>query len=70
MRYFRLALALMLFAQAYETQQWFYLLFGLFFLMQALFNLGCGAAGCAARLTTKTKNKNNTSIRVIKNGIC
>lgn len=46
LRYFRLALALMLFMQAYETGQWFYILFGLFFLAQALFNLGCGPAGC------------------------
>jgi VanZ family protein len=53
MRYFRLALALMLFAQAYETQQWFYLLFGLFFLMQALLNLGCGAAGCNVNYKNK-----------------
>lgn len=53
MRYFRLALSLMLFAQAYETEQWFYLLFGLFFLMQALFNLGCGAAGCNVNYKNK-----------------
>ena len=46
MRYFRLAFALFLFFQAYETQQWFFVAFGIFFLFQAIFNLGCGPNGC------------------------
>jgi hypothetical protein len=47
MRYFRLAFALFLFFQAYETRQWFFIAFGCFFLFQAIFNLGCGPNGCS-----------------------
>lgn len=54
MRSFRLGFAVFLFYNAYETQQWFFVVFGLFFLFQALFNLGCGANGCS--VTYKTKN--------------
>ncbi|WP_395062369.1 hypothetical protein [Flavobacterium sp.] len=47
MRYLRVAIAFFLFYNAYETRQWFFIVFGFFFLTQALFNLGCGAIGCA-----------------------
>jgi hypothetical protein len=46
MRFFRLAFALFLFYQAYETHHWFFVAFGIFFLFQAIFDLGCGANGC------------------------
>ena len=46
MRFIRLAFALFLFFQAYETQEWFLVAFGIFFLIQATFNAGCGANGC------------------------
>ena len=46
MRIIRLAFAVFLFFQAYETQEWFLVAFGIFFLIQAIFNAGCGANGC------------------------
>ena len=46
MRFIRLAFALFLFVQAYKTQEWFLIAFGIFFLIQAIFNAGCGANGC------------------------
>jgi hypothetical protein len=45
-RLFRLAMAIFLVFNAYETRQWWFALFGLFFLVQAIFNLGCGNNGC------------------------
>lgn len=47
MRWLRLALAIFLFVQAYTTHEWFFVVFGLFFLFQVVFNLGCGPNGCA-----------------------
>lgn len=48
MRFFRLAIAGFLAYEAYKTQQWFFVVFALFFLFQAVFNLGCNSAnGCA-----------------------
>ena len=46
MRFIRLAFALFLFFQAYETQEWFLVAFGILFLIQAIFNAGCCANGC------------------------
>lgn len=46
MRYFRVALALYLFYNAYETRQWYFIPFGIFLLIQAIFNLGCSSNGC------------------------
>ncbi|MEO0045535.1 MAG: hypothetical protein RL705_726 [Bacteroidota bacterium] len=46
MRFFRLGFALFLFYQAYETHHWFFVAFGIFFLFQAVFDMGCGANGC------------------------
>ena len=54
MRIFRLAFAVFLFVQAYETQEWFFIVFGLFFFFQAIFNSGCKPNGCAI-----PKNKYN-----------
>jgi hypothetical protein len=53
MRFFRLAFALFLFYQAYETHQWFFVAFGVFFLFQSLFNLGCGSNGCNVNYKTQ-----------------
>ena len=46
MRIVRLAIAIFLFVQAYVTFEWFFIVFGLFFLIQAVFNTGCGSNGC------------------------
>lgn len=46
MRWVRLAFALFLFFQAYTTHEWFFIVFGVFFLAQVVFNLGCGSNGC------------------------
>ncbi len=54
MRYLRLGIALFLFYNAYETHEWFFVLFGAFFLLQALLNIGCGANSCGVNYT---KNK-------------
>jgi hypothetical protein len=47
MRWVRLAFALFLFTQAYVLKEWAFIAFGLFFLIQVIFNLGCGPNGCA-----------------------
>ena len=47
MRWVRLAFSLFLFGQAYITGEWFFIAFSLFFLLQTVFNLGCGPNGCA-----------------------
>jgi uncharacterized membrane protein HdeD (DUF308 family) len=41
MRFIRLAFALFLFFQAFETQEWFLVAFGTFFLIQEIFNTVC-----------------------------
>ena len=57
MRWVRLVFALFLFSQAYTTGQWFFVAFGLFFLFQVIFNLGCSQSGCAIPNTKSTKNE-------------
>lgn len=57
MRWFRLGFAAFLFVQAYITHEWFFIAFGLFFLAQALFNLGCGAQGCGVSYSNKEHSK-------------
>ena len=47
MRWFRVAFAIFLFFQAYQTHEWFFIAFGLFFLAQGIFNLGCQNNSCA-----------------------
>lgn len=46
MRWVRLVFSLFLFAQAYILKEWMFIGFGLFLLIQVIFNLGCGAIGC------------------------
>ncbi len=46
MRFFRLGFALFLFGQAYILKEWVFIIFGLFFLIQVISNLGCGPNGC------------------------
>jgi len=46
MRYFRIAIALFCFYTAYEQNHWVFIAFGIFFLFQAIFNLGCKPNGC------------------------
>lgn len=53
MRIVRLAFAIFLFYNAYETHEWFFLGFGLFFLFQVIFNLGCGSNGCGVNYNKK-----------------
>jgi hypothetical protein len=55
MRYFRIAIALFCFYTAYKENQWVFVPFGIFFLFQAVFNLGCGSRGC----NVPTKNREN-----------
>ncbi|WP_291144936.1 hypothetical protein [Flavobacterium sp. UBA7680] len=57
MRWIRLGLALFLFFQAYSTHEWFFLVFGVFFLAQAIFHLGCGAKSCQVFYTKKGKHE-------------
>jgi hypothetical protein len=57
MRWVRLAFSLFLFSQAYTTGQWFFIAFGLFFLFQVIFNLGCGQNGCAIPNPKNSKNE-------------
>lgn len=47
MRFVRLAIVLFLFTQAYLMKDWIFVGIGLFFLIQVIFNLGCGPNGCA-----------------------
>ena len=54
MRYFRIAIALFCAYTAYVQNQWIFIAFGLFFLFQAIFNLGCGVNGC--NIPTKKNN--------------
>jgi uncharacterized membrane protein HdeD (DUF308 family) len=54
MRFLRVALALFLFYNSYQTHEWFFIVFGIFFLLQAVFNMGCGPNGCNI---TYDKNK-------------
>ena len=56
MRFVRLAFAVSLFYNAYETHEWFFIVFGVFFLIQVIFNLGCEPNGCAI-----PSKKNNTN---------
>ncbi|WP_353169119.1 hypothetical protein [Flavobacterium sp.] len=44
MRYFRIAIAMFCFYSAYEQNQWVFVPFGVFFMFQAVFNLGCGGS--------------------------
>lgn len=55
MRIIRVVLAVFLFFNAYETHEWFFVIFGLFFLVQGVFNLGCGGNTC----TVNFKNIDN-----------
>lgn len=57
MRWVRLAFASFLFFQAYTTHEWFFIAFGVFFLAQAVFNLGCGPSGCQVNYTKKDKDE-------------
>lgn len=55
MRWARLAFSLFLFYQAFVLREWMFIVFGLFFLIQAVFNSGCGANGCAIPNNKKQK---------------
>lgn len=53
MRWVRLAFAIFLFNQAYVLRDWTFVFFGAFFLIQVIFNMGCGANGCAVPYSKK-----------------
>ena len=57
MRFIRLAFAFFLFYNAYETHEWFFIVFGIFFLVQAFLNLGCGSNGCGVNYNKKGKHE-------------
>lgn len=46
MRFIRLVFGIFLVFQAFDTRQWLFLGFAVFFLFQALFNHGCGINNC------------------------
>jgi hypothetical protein len=46
-RWVRLGFAIFLFSQAYILQDWMFIVFGAFFLIQAIFNLGCCTNSCS-----------------------
>ena len=46
MRVIRLILAVGISYHAIATEHYFFLLFALFFLLQAIYNTGCGPQGC------------------------
>lgn len=46
LRIVRLVFAIFLFVQAYVTFEWFFVVFGLFFLIQVIFNTGCNSKSC------------------------
>jgi hypothetical protein len=52
-RMVRLAFAIFLFVQAYYTHEWFFIVFGLFFGFQVIFNLGCGACQMNSEIEKK-----------------
>ncbi len=54
MRLFRLVLAIFSGWQAIETNQWVFWVFAGFFLLQVIFNFGCGPKGCSV---PNAKNK-------------
>ena len=54
MRYFRIAIATFCFYTAYDQNQWVFVAFGIFFLFQAIFNLGCKPNGC--EITSKKQD--------------
>ncbi len=56
MRFLRLGFAVFLFIQAYLLQEWFFIVFGFFFLFQALFNLGCGPNACGINYDKKEQS--------------
>ena len=56
MRWIRLAFALFLFYQAFLLKEWMFVVFGLFFTIQVIFNIGCSSNGCTIPYT---KNNND-----------
>ena len=56
MRWVRLVFALFLFYQAFLLQEWMFVAFGFFFMLQVIFNLGCGSNGCTVPFTKNNKN--------------
>jgi hypothetical protein len=57
MRWLRLGLALFLMAQSISLHEWFFLIFALFFLFQALFNLGCNTTSCAIPTSNRKEHE-------------
>lgn len=57
MRWVRLAFALFLFYQAFLLKEWMFISFGLFFMIQVIFNLGCGSNGCSIPYTKNNKDE-------------
>jgi len=47
MRWIRLVLSIAIATHSIKTEQYFFLFFAFFFLIQALFDTGCGSRGCS-----------------------
>lgn len=56
MRWIRLILSIAIATHSIKTEQYFFLFFVFFFLIQALFNTGCGSRGCSIS-PNETPNK-------------
>jgi len=50
---YKISICIFLFYNAYETHEWFFIVFGIFFLVQAFLNLGCGSNGCGVNYNKK-----------------
>ena len=57
MRWVRLILAFGIAFHAVSTENYFFLFFAFFFLIQALFDTGCGSRGCSISPTDTTNEK-------------
>ena len=57
MRWVRLILAFGIAFHADSTENYFFLFFAFFFLIQALFDTGCGSRGCSISPTDTTNEK-------------
>ncbi|MCG9880630.1 MAG: hypothetical protein MH472_08525 [Bacteroidia bacterium] len=69
---FKVALALMVLVQAYIASELFLAIFALFFMGQALLNVGCGSpAGCGVPVNKSLQNTENditfTEVNPLKN---
>jgi len=61
MRVLRAAVAIWAFAEVWRTGEWILFALGSVFALQAIFDLGCGPAGCAPTPSKKINSKEGSS---------